>query len=624
MIHLLLMEDEPSVAQAIRLHLQGRGLSVDVAEDGTKGLEMYYAGYYDVLVIDQKMPKLPGLEVIRALKQRGPLPPILVISALGSEEVAVEALKLGAMDYVIKDAGSNFLERLPAIIDDVLKRYREAESLRHAGEERTRWLHELKERVKELGCLYGMEKLFGSEGETLEAVLQGAVNLIPHACRHESLCGARVRARELEIKTDNFRDTEWKKSFALKEAGKLVGSLDVGYREKPPVPEREMFSPEEMELLHSIAERMGHFIERWHTEQQLREIHEELRKLSRAVEQSANAILITNAKGEIEYVNPSFGEMTGYPPAEVIGQNPRFLKSGQVPPETYREMWETIAAGRQWRGEFLNRRKDGRLYWDFSTISPILSAQGAVTHFVAIKQEITERKETEALQAGVLAISAAVAGCQTEDEICREVVEGIRNRMGVDRCGLFLGNPNRPPFRGTYGTNMDGATSDEHDHLWDIGHDRDVKELFEREAYKSGFPLGRPDPGPGEEGLSATLVALRQAGEVFGVISLDNRITRRPVSRGQMVYVAMLAEVIGNALQVARARDALGQSVEEARRANEELEAFNRAMVGRENRVIELKEEVNGLLAEHGQPPRYPPVWTEPERAEGPPPGKAG
>lgn len=611
MIHVLLMEDETTVAQLIRMHLQNRGFSVDIAEDGPKGLEMFYAGYYDVLIVDQKMPKLPGLEVIRQIKQRGPLPPILVISALGNEEVAVEALKLGAMDYVVKDAGSRFLDSLPAVIDDVLKRYREAESLRHAGDERTRWLHELKQRVKELGCLYGMEKLFASEGETLEAVLQGVVNLIPHACRHESLCGARIRVRDLEFKSDNFRDTEWKKSFVLKEMGKLVGSLDVGYRESPPVPERELFSPEEHELLHAIADRLGHFIDRWRTEQQLRDIHDELRKLSRAVDQSANAIVITNAQGEIEYVNPRFTEITGYASAEVLGKNPRFLKSGEMPPGVYKDLWVTITAGREWHGEFHNKKKDGGLYWDSSTISPILDAKGAVTHFVAIKEEITDRKEAEKLQAGVLSISAAVAGCQTEDQICRLVVEGIRNRMGVDRCGLFLGNPNRPPFRGTYGTEMDGTTSDEHDRIWDIGRERDVEELFEEGAYKSGFPLGRPEALPGEEELSATLVALRQAGEVFGVISLDNRISRRQVTKAQMVYVAMLAEVIGNALQVARAREALGSSVEEARRANEGLEAFNRAMVGRENRVIELKEEVNALLAELRRVPRYPPVWHE-------------
>ena len=188
------------------------------------------------------------------------------------------------------------------------------------------------------------------------------------------------------------------------------------------------------------------------------EIHEELRKLSRAVEQSASAILITDAKGEIEYVNPQFTEMTGYAPAEVLGQNPRFLKSGEMPPEEYQELWETITAGREWRGEFHNQRKNGELYWDYSTISPILDAQGVVTHFVAVKEDITDRKEAEALQAGVLNISAEIAGCQTEDEICRVVVEGIRSRMGVDRCGLFLGNPNHPPFRGTYGTDMDGTT----------------------------------------------------------------------------------------------------------------------------------------------------------------------
>ena len=98
---------------------------------------------------------------------------------------------------------------------------------------------------------------------------------------------------------------------------------------------------------------------------------------------------------------------------------------------------------------------------------------------------------------------------------------------------------------------------------------------------------------------------------IFGVISIDNRISRRPITRTQIVHIALLAEVLGNTLQVARAREALRASIEEVRRANDELEAFNRAMVGRENRVIEMKEEINQLLVELGREPKFPVVWKQ-------------
>ncbi len=613
--HVLLMEDDSTIAHLIQLHLQNRGFSVALAEDGQKGLEMFDAGYYDILLVDLKMPKLSGLEVITQLKARGPLPPVLVISGFGNEETAVEVLKLGAMDYIVKDASSRFLEKLPVAINEVLKKHHDVEAARLATEERNRWLHELKQRVKELGCLYGIEKLFASEGESFDTVMQTVVNLIPQACKYAEISWARLQIRDREFRSERFENTRWRKAYLLKERGTLIGSLEVGYREKPPVPEHDLFSPEENELLHSISERLGHFIDRWRTEHQLQVTNEELRKLSLAVAQSATAVMITNVKGEIEYVNPRFTKMTGYTLAEIRGQNPRFLKSGERPAEEYAECWKTILGGGVWRGEFHNRRKDGELYWDFSTISPVKDDAGNVTHFVAVKEDITERKEAEQLQAGVLRLSALIAGCRTEDEICRVVVEGIRREMGVDRCGLFLGHPNQPPFRGTYGTDMQGHTADEHMHLWDIGKERDVEDLFKDGMFKTGFPLGKPEALPGEEGLSATLIALRQSGTVFGVISIDNRLSRRAVTSNQMVHIGLLAEVLGNALQAARAQQALGSSLEDLQRANEELEQFNRAMVGRENRIIEVKEEVNRLLEERGQPPRYEPVWNEPETA---------
>ena len=125
-------------------------------------------------------------------------------------------------------------------------------------------------------------------------------------------------------------------------------------------------------------------------------VEEELRKLSRAVEHSPACIVITDLTGAIEYVNPTFSRVTGYTREEAIGQNPRILKSGEMPPEAYRAMWDAITHGQDWHGEFHNRRKDGTLYWEFASISPILDAAGLPTHFVAIKEDITARKEAEA------------------------------------------------------------------------------------------------------------------------------------------------------------------------------------------------------------------------------------
>ena len=120
-----------------------------------------------------------------------------------------------------------------------------------------------------------------------------------------------------------------------------------------------------------------------------------LRRLSRAVEQSPASIVMTDRDGRVEYVNPKFCQITGYSAGEMLGQNPRILKSGTTSPETYRSLWETITAGGEWHGELCNRKKTGELYWERAVVSPILDAAGRITHFLAVKENISDRRRFE-------------------------------------------------------------------------------------------------------------------------------------------------------------------------------------------------------------------------------------
>jgi PAS domain S-box-containing protein len=117
-----------------------------------------------------------------------------------------------------------------------------------------------------------------------------------------------------------------------------------------------------------------------------------LRKLSLVVEQSPESVLITDLNARIEYVNDALLRTSGYTRDEIIGQNPRLLKSGKTPPESYTAMWQALARGEPWRGEFRNKRKDGSEYIEFSIVTPIRQPDGRVTHYVAIKEDITEKK----------------------------------------------------------------------------------------------------------------------------------------------------------------------------------------------------------------------------------------
>jgi PAS domain S-box-containing protein len=126
-----------------------------------------------------------------------------------------------------------------------------------------------------------------------------------------------------------------------------------------------------------------------------KQAEEELKKLSQAVEQSPASVVITDLRGTIQYVNSKFCEVTGYTIEEALGQNPRILKSGHTPSEVYRELWKTIKAGYEWRGEFQNKKKNGEIYWESATISPLKSSDGSTAHFLAVKEDITERKQME-------------------------------------------------------------------------------------------------------------------------------------------------------------------------------------------------------------------------------------
>ncbi len=126
-----------------------------------------------------------------------------------------------------------------------------------------------------------------------------------------------------------------------------------------------------------------------------KQAEDQLRKLSRAVEHSPASIIITDRDGKIEYVNPKFIALSGYSPEEVRDQTPRILKSGQTHPEVYAELWQTILAGKEWRGELLNRKKNGELYWESASISAITDLQGSITHFVGVQEDISERRAAE-------------------------------------------------------------------------------------------------------------------------------------------------------------------------------------------------------------------------------------
>lgn len=252
-LRLLILEDEPLDAELIVTTLEDVGYSCEWHRVETKEdfLERLVDFSYDLILADYRLPSFDGLTALKLFKKRDANSPFIIVSGTLGEELAIESLKAGATDYV------------------------------------------LKQRLQRLG----------------------------------------------------------------------------------PVVKRALREKEE--------------------QRRLKQAEDELRKLSQAVQQSPSSIMITDTDGYIEYVNPKFTEVTGYVLEEAVGQKPSILKGGFTPVEEYGKLWEMITTGKEWRGEFHNKRKDGSFFWEIASISAIRDSVNNITHYLAVKEDITERKRLE-------------------------------------------------------------------------------------------------------------------------------------------------------------------------------------------------------------------------------------
>ncbi|MGB0682008.1 MAG: diguanylate cyclase domain-containing protein [Magnetovibrionaceae bacterium] len=173
----------------------------------------------------------------------------------------------------------------------------------------------------------------------------------------------------------------------------------------------------------------------------------ELRKLSATVQASPAVVLMTDPSGRLEYVNPRFTELTGYEPEEVLGSAPSVLKSGRMAPEVYAELWRTITNGRVWRGELLNQKKSGELFWADTAIAPIRDDRGHIVHYVAVHEDITERKNAEKAVFERLNVEQALADLSRDfvradatdlDRVLQESLAKVGRLLGADRVFVLI------------------------------------------------------------------------------------------------------------------------------------------------------------------------------------------
>jgi PAS domain S-box-containing protein len=320
----------------------------------------------------------------------------------------------------------------------------------------------------------------------------------------------------------------------------------------------------------------------------LKRSEETLRKLSQAVEQSPASVVITDLKGAIEYVNPKFCAITGYTREEAIGSNPRILKSEGTDSSTYIELWNTITAGGEWKGEFRNRKKNGEEYWELATISPIRNSQGQITHYLAVKEDITGRKQTEHLLHRQDTLLQAVAdGVHTLlsqdhiDEAVQQTLQIVGQATDQDRAYLFEHHVD--PVTGEnlmsqrYEWVRNGVSLQiDNPELQNLSFDRlfprwlDLMRRGEAVAGRvADFPSSERSILEPQEIISLMVVPVTVGGRLWGFIGFDNCRTDYQWGAEEQAILISLAASLGAAIMRRRAEMALRESnlkLEEATR----------------------------------------------------------
>lgn len=397
MSKILIVDDEKSIRRTLGEFLREAGYAVVEAENAEVALGWLSEAAFDVVVSDIILPRINGVELLRRIQEVSPLVQVVMMTGEPTVETATESLRAGAVDYLFKPINKAAILRAVAnaarikSLEDTRRRLEEENQAHRENLERL--VAERTARLRESEALYHSlvenvpQHIFRKDAEghftfgnkpfckCLGRPLADIVGKTDRDFFPPALAERYRQSDRRVLETGQpFQDEEehpqadgktvfvyWIKTPLRNAAGQVVGVQGIAW---------------------DITER--------------KQTEEKLRKLARAVDQSPASIVITDRCGNIEFVNPKFTQVTGYTAEAVLGKNPRLLKSDETSGEEYRQLWETITAGQEWRGEFRNKRKDGTLFWEAASISPIRDASGAITHFIAVKEDVTEQKLTQA------------------------------------------------------------------------------------------------------------------------------------------------------------------------------------------------------------------------------------
>jgi PAS domain S-box-containing protein len=381
----------------------------------------------DLILLDIMMPEMDGYMVCERLKAN-PMSrniPVIFITARTHHEDEARGFAVGAVDYVTKPIQPQLLlarvraqlalaellrqtcQKLDAQVEQVIQITRERDEHAAYAEHLA---HEITRRERAESALRESQARF----ERLTSRLKDQIIFFSHSIQGDLLyCSEGIKLLDTHLSPEQVTGKNWisivawtpeslirghEENRQLLTGEKQVSDFEMAYQHTDG--KLRYFMIHEY-LIHDYNQGFD-FIEGVVFDITAQKAQDaQLRTLVQAVEQAQTSIVISDQNGKVLYVNPYFSHISGYSQEEVLGKNPRVLKSGEHDAAFYEQMWNTLTTGQTWRGEIVNRHKDGSLFWEYAAISPILNSSGQIVNYVAVKEDINERKKLERIKQDV-------------------------------------------------------------------------------------------------------------------------------------------------------------------------------------------------------------------------------
>jgi PAS domain S-box-containing protein len=560
-LRFLILEDQPADAELVTRELRKAGFDFVATTVTTEKeyLAELRASAPHLILADYSLPGYDGLSALAAAQKQCPQTPFVFVSGSMGEEKAIETLHLGATDYVLK-------QRLKRLGPAVRRALREGEGMgkrEQAEQERQQAQESLRESERRYRLLFnsGHDAVFVHQGGSAGNDSGKFIEVNDVACqrlgytREELLqmTPQDISAPETLRDIPGIRATLAARTTAVSEG---VHVAKDG-RRIPVEISTHVFElngkPTRLSLVRDLVE---------HKRAEVR-----LHLLSEALESAANAIVITDRDGIITWANAEFTRLSGYPVEEALGRKLSILKSGAHDLAFYQNLWETILAGRVWSSEMINRRKDGSLYTEENTITPVRNEWGEITHFITVKQNITGRKRAESRIAAFANLGQRLNAVKTTREAAKIIVQVADELLGWDAClfDLYSATENRLSHLLSMdlidGRRAECKPLDPHGPPTELGR-RAIEEggqLILRDHLDAVRPEDVPFGDTSRPSASILFVPIRHGTEVLGVLSIQSY-TPGAYDASSLEVLQALADYGGGALERLRAEEALSES----------------------------------------------------------------